>query len=97
MWIAFGVLAIAATIMNLYQFSKGKNTTLWMGLGLSFTALTMCAEYQVVASWAMSGDWAAIEDVVPTMNHALWILTAISIILNLMPVIMGKRWSKSKQ
>ncbi len=96
MWLALGVAAIAATIMNLYSFSKGKDSSLWMGLGLSFTALTMCAEYHMMAVWAIGGDWAAIEDVAPTMNYALWVLVAISVILNLLPVILGKVSRKKK-
>lgn len=96
MWMVFGLIAIAATIMNLYSFAKGKDCALWMGLGLSFTALTLCAEYHLMSSWAVAGDWAAIEDVVPTMNHALWVLTIISILLNLFPVLMSKL-SKNKK
>ncbi len=90
MWLFLGLAAIAATVMNIYMFSKGKDSTLWMALGLSFTALTMCAEYHMISSWASSGDWAAIEDVAPTMNQALWVLTIISVVLNLLPIILSK-------
>lgn len=88
MWLALGVAAIAATIMNLYSFLKGKDSSVWMGLGLSFTALTMCAEYHMVSTWAAAEEWGAIEDVVPTMNGALWVLVAISVIINLVPAVL---------
>lgn len=90
MWMIFGLLAIAATLTNLLLYFTGKDHRLFMALGLSFTALTLCAQYAMIASWAMTQDWSAIEDVAPTMSMALWVLTGISIILNLFPIIWEK-------
>lgn len=90
MWMIFGIFAIAATLTNLFVYFNGKDHRLFMALGLSFTALTLCAQYAMIASWTMTRDWYAIEDVAPTMSMALWVLTGISIILNLFPVVWDK-------
>lgn len=88
MWIIFGVIAIVATLINLYMYKKGKDYKLAMALGLSFTALTLVAEYSMVSDWVEVKDWAALLDVVPTMETALWILTIISILLNATPILL---------
>jgi hypothetical protein len=45
MWMIFGLLAAAATFINLYQYMKGKEYKFAMAMGLSFTAATLWAEY----------------------------------------------------
>ena len=67
MWIILGLLAIVATFINLYMYKTGKDYKLAMALGLSLTALTLCAEYSLVSNWVKGEDWAALLDVVPTM------------------------------
>ncbi|WP_404406301.1 hypothetical protein [Jeotgalibacillus malaysiensis] len=91
MWVILGVIAIAVTFLNLYLYSAGKDYKLVMAMGLSFTALTLCAEYSMVSEWVDSEDWAALMDVVPTMEWALWFLTIVSILLNITPIILEKR------
>ena len=88
MWLILGVMAIAATFINLYMYKTGKEYKLAMALGLSFTALTLCAEYRAISRWVKSEDWAALLDVVPTMEKLLWVLTIISILLNIAPVFL---------
>lgn len=88
MWIFFGITAIIATFINLYRYRAGKDHHLAMAMGLSFTSLTLVAEYSMVSSWAKVEDWSAILDVVPTMSTALWILTIISILLNITPILL---------
>jgi len=88
MWIIFGFLAIGFTIINLTSYLKGKDYKIAMVLGLSFTALTLCAEYSLVSSWVVAEDWAALLDVVPFMDNALWFLTICSILLNSLPILM---------
>lgn len=88
MWILFGVTAILATFLNIYLYKTGKNYHLAMAVGLSFTALTLVASYGMVADWIKVEDWAALLDVVPTMNIAFWILTIFSILLNIIPPIL---------
>lgn len=94
MWIILGLIAIAATVLNLFFYFSGKDHTLAMALGLSFTALTLCAEYNLVSQWVKAGDWSALEDVVPTMERALWVLVIVSILLNTAPMLIGRKKQK---
>lgn len=88
MWLLFGLIAIVATFINLYLYTTGKDYKLAMAMGLSFTALTLCSEYSLVSSWVKVEDWAALEDVVPGMERALWFLTIVSILLNIVPILL---------
>ena len=88
MWILFGLCAILATCFNVYLYVKGKDYKIAMVLGLSFTALTVCAEYTLVSEWVKAGDWSALMDVVPSMETALWGLTVLAIAMNLAPVFL---------
>lgn len=87
MWLVFGLAAIGVTFFGLLQRARGKQGTLWSLLGLSLTALTLCAEYHVLSAWAIAGAESNILDVAPTMGKALWVLTLISIALNIVPEI----------
>lgn len=91
MWMILGLAAIGTTFWGLHCGTQGKRGTFWAALGMALTALTLCAEYQMIANWARSDDWAAIGDVVPTMGTALWVLTGISIVLNLGTVLLDKK------
>ncbi len=88
MLIVLGVIAIASTFINLYMYKVGKNYKLAMAIGLSFTALTLCSEYTLVSRYVKINDWTALLDVVPYMEIALWILTIISIVLNITPILL---------
>lgn len=88
MWIIFGLFAIAATFINLYKYATGKDYKLAMAMGLSFTALTLCAEYSLVSAWVEAEDWAALMDVVPGMERAYWFLAMASILLNILPILL---------
>lgn len=88
MWIILGVIAIVATFINIYMYKAGKDYKLFMAIGLSFTALTLCSEYSLVSRWVKVEDWSALLDVVPGMERALWVLTIISIVLNIVPIFL---------
>ena len=60
LFMIFGVIAIVATFINLYMYKAGKNYKLAMAMGLSFTALTLCAEYSLVSVWVEVEDWGEI-------------------------------------
>ncbi|GGA60194.1 hypothetical protein [Ornithinibacillus halotolerans] len=94
LFMIFGFIAIIATLINLYSYHLGKEYKLAMAIGLSFTALTVCAEYSLVSRWVAVEDWAAIEDVVPGMERALWFLTIVSILLNIMPILLELKKKK---
>lgn len=88
MWLILGIIAIVATFINLYMYKRGKDYKLAMAMGLSFTALTLCAENSLVSNWVKAEDWSALLDVVPTMEKALWFLTIVSILLNIAPIFL---------
>ena len=94
MWIIMGLVAIVATFINLYMYKVGKDYKLAMAIGLSFTALTLCAEYSLVSVWVEVEDWAALMDVVPGMERALWFLTIVSILLNIAPILLERKGKK---
>ncbi len=97
MWLLFGLIAIVATFINLYLFKVNKDYKLAMALGLSFTALTLSAQYSMVSNWIQIEDYAAIFDVVITMSKLLWILTIISIFLNILPIFLDFKKSRIKK
>lgn len=88
MWVIFGFIAIIATFINLYMYKTRKDYKLAMAIALSFTSLTLVAEYSIVSNWVKKEDWSALLDVVPTMEISLWLLTIISILLNLIPIFL---------
>ena len=94
MWLKLGLIAIVATFINLYMYMKGKDYKIAMAMGLSFTTLTLCAEYSLISDWVEVKDWAAIEDVVPGMERALWFLTIVSIFLNIAPILLEQKGKK---
>ncbi|AZB40897.1 hypothetical protein CEF21_00230 [Bacillus sp. FJAT-42376] len=94
LFIISGVIAIAATFMNLYRYIAGKDYKLAMAIGLSFTAITLCSEYSLVSQWVKVEDWSALGDVVPSMERALWFLTIASILLNIAPVLLELKGKK---
>ncbi|MEH7124857.1 hypothetical protein V7127_16650 [Bacillus sp. JJ1773] len=94
LFMIFGVIAIVATFINLYMYKVGKDYKLAMAMGLSFTALTLCAEYSLVSVWVEVEDWAALMDVVPGMERALWFLTIVSILLNIAPILLERKGKK---
>ncbi|MEH7346963.1 hypothetical protein V7122_24320 [Bacillus sp. JJ1532] len=94
LFMIFGVIAIVATFINLYMCKVGKDYKLAMAMGLSFTALTLCAEYSLVSVWVEVEDWAALMDVVPGMERALWFLTIVSILLNIAPILLERKGKK---
>ncbi|MCK1998776.1 hypothetical protein MPH47_16375 [Psychrobacillus psychrodurans] len=94
LFMIFGVIAIVATFINLYLYRAGKDYKLAMAIGLSFTALTLCAEYSLVSVWVEVEDWTALMDVVPGMERALWFLTIVSILLNIAPILLERKGKK---
>lgn len=91
MWLIFGITAIVLTFMNLYLYKVGKDYQRTMALALSFTALTLCDFYSLASHWVIVEDWSALQDVVPYVDPALWVLTMISIGLNNIPNLLTLR------
>lgn len=94
MWFIFGFVAIIATFINLFMYITGKDYRVAMATALSVTALTVIAQYKLVSDWVHAEDWAALKDVVPTMVPILLVLTILSIILNIIPLL--PRWKSNR-
>ncbi|AJD90205.1 MFS transporter [Jeotgalibacillus malaysiensis] len=95
MWIILGLIAIVATLLNIYLFSKGKDYKLAMAAAISLTALTLCAEISFIAGQAAREDWSAVGEVV-NYQWALWVLTGASIFINVLPVFLEKKDHKKR-
>jgi len=76
------------------MYAAGKDYKLAMAMALSFTALTICADYSYLNRWVKAEDWAALSDVVPGMARAFWFLTIVSISLNIAPVLLDLKNKK---
>lgn len=94
MWVILGVIAIIITVVNLSLYAAGKDYKLAMAMALSFTALTICADYSYLTRWVTVEDWAALSDVIPSMARAFWFLTIVSILLNVAPIFLERRRKK---
>jgi hypothetical protein len=94
MWLILGVIAIVLTVVNLSLYAAGKDYKLAMAMALSFTALTICADYSYLTRWVKAEDWAALSDVIPGMARAFWFLTIVSILLNIAPIFLQRKRKK---
>ena len=95
MWFLFGIIAIFMTGINFFLYAVGKDYKLAMALALSFTALSLCAQYSYIDNWVQSEDWSALADVVPIMAKALWVLTIASILLNIAPIFLERVYKRT--
>ena len=93
MWVILGLMAIIATFINLYMYAAGKDYKLTMAMGLSFTALTVCAAFSNLNRWVKVEDWSALSEI-PGMSRAFWFLTIVSILLNITPVLLDLKNKK---
>ncbi len=82
LFLLFGLLAIISTMLNLIFTLMKKEAKWFRYLGIAFTALTLCAFYQMDATYVVKQDWSALMDITPTISGVLWFLTAASILLN---------------
>ncbi|SFK31544.1 hypothetical protein SAMN04487936_11120 [Halobacillus dabanensis] len=71
MWAISGGIAIVVTVINLSLYAAGKDYKLAMAMALSFTALTICADYSYLNRWIKAEDWAALTDVVPEYGKGI--------------------------
>ena len=82
MWLFLGVAAIITAGLNLIWTLRDQDARWFRFISLSLTALTLCAEYNLVEKWVLKEDWSALMDVVPGMSKTLWFLTIASILIN---------------
>lgn len=91
-WMLFGAAAFVLVIINLICVCTGK-TKGWPVLllaSLACGAASILAQYRMVGHWALHGDMAAIQDVVPTMARIDTIALLIGIVLNLLALTAAR-------
>ena len=74
--------------------SSWKELSNLYGFALLLTSLTICDQYQMIASWSKAGDWSAISDVTPSMSIILWIFVIGSFIVNVIPMLLSDYHNK---
>ena len=92
-WLFFGAAAFVLVIVNLIRVCAGK-TKGWAALllaSMSCGAGAILSAYHQVANWALHGDLAAIQDVVPTMAGIYTAALLIGIVLNLLVLAALRR------
>ena len=92
-WLFFGAAAFVLVIVNLIRVCAGKAKD-WAALllaSLSCGAGAILSAYHQVANWALHGDMAAIQDVVPTMAGIYTAALLIGIVLNLLVLVAARR------
>lgn len=82
MWMIFGIGAVVSGLLNLYFYFQKRDPKILRFISLSFTALTIWAFYSSANAWVVSGDYSALQDVLPTTTNALLILTLMSVFIN---------------
>jgi hypothetical protein len=82
MWVLFGIAAMITAALNVIFTILRLEAKWFRFLSLSLTALTMCAEYEMVRGWVLREDWSALMDVIPTVGQMLWTLVIASILIN---------------
>lgn len=82
MWLLFGLIAVISAILNVIWTMKRWDARWFRYISLSFTILTLCAEYSQLSQWVVNEDWSALLDVAPFMSDILWVLSIASILIN---------------
>ena len=82
MWLLLELIAIIFAILNVIWTLKHKDAKWFRYFSLSFTILTLCAEYSQVSQWVVKEDWSALLDIVPYMQDSFWVLAIASILIN---------------
>ena len=82
MWFLFGLIAIISAILNVIWTIKHREAKWFRHISLSFTILTLCAEYRQVCQWVVQEDWSALLDVVPYTSDSICALAIASILIN---------------
>lgn len=90
MWLILGIGAIVFAILNVIWTCQGENSKWFCFTSLSLTALTVCAFYSDGARRVLNKDWGGLEDIMPTISGALWILVIISILINCISLLKNK-------
>ena len=82
MWFLFGLAAILFAILNVIWTLRHRDAKWFRYFSLSFTILTLCAEYSQVSHWVAREDWSALLDVIPYTSDSICGLAVASILIN---------------
>ena len=82
MWFLFGLAAILFAILNVIWTLRHRDAKWFRYFSLSFTILTLCAEYSQVSRWVAREDWSALLDVIPYTSDSICGLAVASILIN---------------
>ena len=82
MWLLFGLLAILFAVLNVIWTLNHREAKWFRYCSLSFTILTLCAEYNQVSQWVVKEDWSALQDVIPYTSDGICGLAIASILIN---------------
>lgn len=91
MWLFFGLGAIVFACLNLYNFYKNRDSSLYRFISMALTCLTLLAFYRDAAQRVVSEDWAGLMDILPTMATALLFLTLAAIVINGFTLFKSKK------
>lgn len=92
MWIITGIASILFCVIAIGMVVKKKQKAGLASIcSLSFVAITLLMQYQLVLKWVNKEDWSALMDVVPSMFMVLCGYVIIMILVNVMVVITTKR------
>ena len=95
MWIAYGVMSVIFTFLHFVYAMKGKERARWISLcAVSFTALTLLAEYSMINDWVMREDWSALMEVVPSVSTSLTGYAILMIGVNAVAMFLYDRAKK---
>ena len=92
-WLFFGTAAFVLVIVKLIRVcaGKAKGWPVLLLASMSCGAGAILTAYHQVANWALHGDMAAIQDVVPTMAGIYTAALLIGIVLNLLVLVAARR------
>ena len=80
---------------RLHRENKGLAGLLFASL--SCGAASILSSYHQVADWALCGDMAAIQDVVPTMARVYTVALLIGVVLNLLVLAAARLKEKGQR
>ena len=92
MWIFTGAFSILLTLMTwIFAFRKSRNKIWSAAAAIIFMVFTLLLWYHQIYRWILNGDWAALSDVIPPIFPVLCGYAVIIILLNCIPVFVGKK------
>lgn len=95
MWILFGILSFAFTILNFFFTMRKNKNAQWASIcALSFNSLTLIATYRLIYNWVNHSDWVALMDVVPSMFNILTGYVLIILFANVFALILRNKKSE---